>query len=85
MKDLTERNTKWWVDFWSQTDAKEQMEKNIKANEEAVGVAVLSLQNSWRYKDFVNAGKAYGDFWGLLIGRPDTTTTTETTKTTQPE
>jgi len=56
------------------------MEENIRQNEERVGVAVLSLQDSWKYGDYVNAGKAYGDFWGLLMGRPDLSVqaTTET-------
>jgi len=70
LKELTEKNAKWWTDFWSQEDSKAIMEKNIKKNEEAVGIAVISLQTSWRYGDYANAGKAYGDFWGLLMGFP---------------
>ena len=64
------KNTKWWTDFWSQPNAQQIAEETIKKNEEAVGIAVLSMQASWKYGDYVNAGKAYGDFWGLLMGRP---------------
>ena len=46
------------------------MEQNIEDNQEEVGLAVLTLQMSWRYRDFVNAGKAYGTFWGILMGKP---------------
>jgi len=46
------------------------VQENIKKNEEKVGVAILSLQASWKYGDFINAGKAYADFWGLFMGRP---------------
>ena len=46
------------------------MEYNIEENQEEVGLAVLTLQMSWRYRDFANAGKAYGTFWGILMGKP---------------
>lgn len=67
---LIEKNNKWWDDFWSKPDAKETMEKNISENQEEVGIAVISLQQSWNYGDFENAGTAYASFWGLLMGKP---------------
>lgn len=70
LKKVIEKNAMWWEDFWSKPDAKKTMEKNIEENQEAVGTAVITLQQSWKYGDFENAGKAYASFWGLLMGRP---------------
>lgn len=71
IQKLTDKNTENWESFWSQPDAQQIVQENIKKNEEAVGVAILSLQASWKYGDFVSAGKNYSEFWGLLMGRPD--------------
>jgi len=81
LKKLTDKNAKWWADFWAQPNAKRTMEQNIEKNKEAVGLAVLSLQSSWRSGDYANAGKAYADFWGLLMGRPQLAAQTKTANT----
>jgi len=77
LSKLMDQSTKWWADFWSQPGAKEITEKNIGENAEAFGNAVITLQKSWKERDYENAGKTFATGWGILLGKPDLTSSEE--------
>lgn len=65
---LCGKNTKWWIDFWSQPDAGKQIADNTAKHAKELGDAVLMTQKGWADEDFVTAGKGYGQMWSLLLG-----------------
>lgn len=63
--------SQWFVDFWTQPDAIDQMMGNIEAHPMRVKLSVLGARVAWALGWYYPAGKAYGKFWRHLMGTPE--------------
>ena len=60
----------WWFTFWDQEDADAISEANFEANQGKGIVDILKLRADWELGYYYDAGKRFGEFWNILIGKP---------------
>lgn len=60
----------WWYTFWDQEDGDEITEANFEANQGQVMMHVLALRTDWELGFYYDAGKRFGKFWNILMGKP---------------
>ena len=61
----------WWSNFWDQEDADAISEANFEANEGKGIMDILKLRADWELGYYYDAGKRFGEFWNILIGKPE--------------
>ena len=71
IKKIIEKDAAWWSDFWAQPNAEEIFKMNRESKSTRIADAIEDLSRSWGNAQAVEAGRAYGRFWALQIGRPD--------------
>ena len=59
------------MNFWANDLAEAIFAGNQKRNAADIVEATITLASSWAVGNAYEAGRAYGRFWALLIGRPD--------------
>ena len=55
-------------EFWKQHGVDKIVEKNIKAKGDDFTAQVAAMKKHWSEGDFDQAGEAYGQFWGMMMG-----------------
>ena len=71
LAETIEKDGAWWTDFWANELAETIFQGNQKRNAADIEEAIITLASSWAVGNAYEAGRAYGRFWALLIGRPD--------------
>mmetsp|Transcript_1833 Transcript_1833/g.2605 ORF Transcript_1833/g.2605 Transcript_1833/m.2605 type:complete len:305 (-) Transcript_1833:187-1101(-) len=60
----------WFIDFWTQPDAVEQMIENIREHPILVKLDITLARMAWKLGFYHGAGAAFGRFWTRLMGQP---------------
>merc|ERR1712156_65709 len=60
----------WWSTFWAQEDADDLCTANFEAHQGEGIMKVLKLRTDWELGFYYDAGKQFGKFWNILIGKP---------------
>ena len=55
-------------EFWKQDGVDKIVEKNIKAKGDDFTAQIVALKKHWAEGNFDQAGEAYGQFWGMMMG-----------------
>ena len=71
IKKIVEKDAAWWSDFWAQPNAEEIFKQNRESKSNEIADTIEDISRSWGNAEAVEAGRAYGRFWALHIGRPD--------------
>ena len=61
----------WWGNFWSSPEAHSTVEASYSDNKSEIDDLVQGTVAKWDDGDYFGAGENFGQFWSLLIGKPE--------------